>query len=170
MKFLTGIILVALVFVSSAANWKFGYYNTQVIFSKSKEVKDTQEKYDKWVQGISQEIASDQKRIKELYEAYEKQKLMMTDAKKQEKEVTLKELNAEYEKKVAKYFGQEGEIMKRNNELTKPIISKMNKILKEIADKENFDLILDISSGAVGFAKKGYDLSERIIVELNKQQ
>ncbi|MFP4520550.1 MAG: OmpH family outer membrane protein [Fibrobacterota bacterium] len=154
----------------SAANWKFGYINSEQIFKQSREVQDAQGKYDKEVQQVAQKVNQLEKEIKDMQEEYERQKLMMTDERKKQKEEELQKKMVRYKSLVDQYFGKDGEVYKRNAELTKPIIEKINKIIKKLSEREGFDLILDISSGAVGYAKPEYDLTDDVVKELNRGQ
>jgi len=53
--------------------------------------------------------------------------------------------------------------------LSKPVIDKINQILARIAKEENFDFILDARAGGVVYALPKYDLSERVLQLLNKE-
>jgi Skp family chaperone for outer membrane proteins len=63
-------------------------------------------------------------------------------------------------------FGQQGEAAQRNNELLRPIVEKVNNIINQIATEENYDFIFDSKAGIV-FAKKSYDLTDKVIRALN---
>ncbi|MCX7726389.1 MAG: OmpH family outer membrane protein, partial [Chitinispirillaceae bacterium] len=67
-------------------------------------------------------------------------------------------------------FGQQGEALMKNEELTKPIIEKINKIIEKIAKEENYDFILDARAGGVVFGKKVYDLNQRVLEALKKEK
>lgn len=53
-------------------------------------------------------------------------------------------------------------------ELTRPIIDKINKLIAKIGEEEGYDFIFDASSGALVHALPKYDITDRIIEELNK--
>ena len=85
-------------------------------------------------------------------------------------EERLQQKAADYQKFVEQKLGQNGEAISKNEELTKPIVEKINKILEKIAQDENYDFIFDARSGGVVFAKKTYNLTERVIALLNKEK
>ena len=51
-------------------------------------------------------------------------------------------------------FGQEGEIAKKRQELTGPMIKKVQEILEKIGKAENYDMIFDTVNGTIVFAKE----------------
>jgi Skp family chaperone for outer membrane proteins len=55
-------------------------------------------------------------------------------------------------------------------ELTKPIVDKINEIIDQIAKEEHYDFIFDTRSGAVVFAKKSYDITEKVLKIINSQK
>ena len=65
-------------------------------------------------------------------------------------------------------LGPEGEFYKKSMEFTKPIIDKINALIAKIGNDEEYDFIFDASSGALVHASPEYDITERILEELNK--
>jgi hypothetical protein len=51
----------------------------------------------------------------------------------------------------------------------RPFLSKVDSLLKKIGQEEGYTFILDISTGTVVYADEGYDLTDRVITELNKE-
>ena len=66
-------------------------------------------------------------------------------------------------------LSRQGQVVKRNEEILRPIISKIQTILAKIGSEEGFDLILDAADGHVLYADQSLDLTQRVIDELNKQ-
>ncbi len=61
-----------------------------------------------------------------------------------------------------------GEFYRKNQELFKPIIEEINNVINKVGTDEEYDIILDASSGALLHALPKYDLTSRIMDELNK--
>ncbi|OGJ88603.1 MAG: hypothetical protein A2268_08055 [Candidatus Raymondbacteria bacterium RifOxyA12_full_50_37] len=165
---LTGIALLAFCTIVPAKNMKIGFIKSDEVFKKFKGTAEAQEKYDKEVAKWEQDAAQKEKQIKEIKEQMDKQGLLMSEAKKKEKEEEIKRLYVEYQGFVNKVFGNQGEAFKKNEEYTKPIVKKINEILTEIGKNEQFDFIFDATAGGVVFANDAYDLTDRIVKELNK--
>jgi outer membrane protein len=166
-------VMVLIVFATAGcvlAEMKIGYINSQQIFENYQGTKEAQEKFNKEVAKWEQEASDRQKEIKDLKEQLDKQSLLLSSERKKDMEERLQTKAAEYQKFVEQKLGQNGEAISKNEELTKPIVDKINKILEKIAQDENYDYIFDARSGGVVFAKKTYNLTERVIGLLNKEK
>ncbi len=151
------------------AELKIGFIDSEVIFQKYQGTKEAQEKFDREVAKWEQQAEEAQKEIREMKEQLEKQSLLLSKERKAELENKLQEKVLEYQKFVQATFGQEGKALKKNTELTKPIIGRINKIIDKIAKEEKYDFILDARAGGIVFAKPGYDLTARVLDLLNKE-
>lgn len=164
-------IVAALAMVTTvSAELKIGYINSEEIFEKYEGTAEAQEKFNKEVAKWEQDATERQKEITALKEQLEKQSLLLSSERKKEMEDNLRNKLAEYQKFLTSKFGQKGEAIDKNTELTKPIIDKINVIIEKIAREERYDFIFDTRSGGVVFAKKAYDLTERVLNLLNKEQ
>jgi outer membrane protein len=161
---------VAVIGISSfaQAELKVGFINSEKIFAEYQGTKDAQDKFNKEVAVWEQEATVRQKEMKDLKDQLEKQSLLLSTERKKEIEATLQTKMAEYQKFLQEKFGQDGEALKKNETLTKPIIEQINVILEQIAKAENFDFIFDARAGSLVFAKPGYDLTDRVVLALNK--
>jgi outer membrane protein len=152
------------------AEMKVGYINSEQIFSDFEGTKSAQEKFNKEVAKWEQEASKKQKEIKDLKEQLEKQSLLLSNERKKDLEDSLQQKMIKYQEFLQSKFGQKGEALEKNEELTKPIIEKINKIIEKIAKEENYDFIFDARAGGIVFAKKTYDLSQRVLELLNKEK
>jgi outer membrane protein len=159
-------VAVLLLAVSASAEMKLGYVNSEIILAKYQETKTAEDKlrkeYAKWEQVATEK----QQRIKDMQEQLQKQALLLSEERKMEIQKDLQDSMVAYQTYLQQKFGQQGEAAQKNSELLKPIIEKINTIIKEIAEKENYDFIFDTTSGVV-FAKKSYDLTEKVLNFLN---
>jgi outer membrane protein len=164
------ILAVALILPASlsAKGMKIGYIRSDMIFKQYKGTKDAQDKYDKEVAGWEQDAAAKEKKIKELEDQMEKQGLLMSGEKKKSMEEEINRLKVEYKEFVYKVFGQGGDAFKKNTEYTKPILKQINAILEEIGKNEGYDFIFDATAGGLVYASNAYDLTDRLVKELNK--
>ena len=52
----------------------------------------------------------------------------------------------------------------------KPISEKVQRIIDKIAKEENFDFIFDARAGGIIYALPKYDLTDRVLMLLNKEK
>jgi outer membrane protein len=152
------------------AELKIGYINSEKIFAEYQGTKDAQAKFNKEVAKWEQEATERQKEIKESKEQLEKQSLLLSDERKKEIEDKLRQKMVEYQEFLQNKFGQKGEALEKNEELTKPILDKINKIIEKIAQEDKYDYIFDARTSGIVFAKQSYDLTERVVAILNKEK
>jgi outer membrane protein len=164
------IVALSIAVPSVMAEMKIGFINSELIFTKFEGTKEAQDKFNKEVAKWEQEASKRQKDIKGLKDQIDKQSLLLSIERKKELEDSLNQKMMSYEKFVQEKFGQKGEALSKNEELTKPIVEKINRILEKIAKDENYDYIFDARAGGVVFAKPTYDLSERVLALLNKEK
>jgi outer membrane protein len=154
---------------AGAAEMKVGFINSEEIFRGYAGTKEAQEKFDKEVAKWEQEASTRQKDIKDLKDQLDKQSLLLSSERRAELEAKMKQKMTEYQDFLQTKFGQKGEALSKNEELTKPIIEKINKIINKIAKDENYDFIFDARTGGVIFAKPAFDLTKRVLDILNKE-
>ncbi len=163
-------VLLLFVCISfSYAELKIGFINSEKILMEYEGTKSAEDKLKKEYAKWEQEATERQKKMKEMKEQLDKQSLLLSAERKKEIESELEREYIEYNKFLQEKFGQQGDAAKRNDELLRPIIDKINKILDKIAKNENYDFIFD-SRGGVVYAKKAYDLTEKVVQVLNSEK
>ena len=165
-----GVLVLCMAATATWAELKIGYINSELIFMEYEGTKDAQKKFNNEVAKWEQEASKRQKEIKDLKEQLDKQSLLLSNERKKELEDSLNQKMISYQTFLQEKFGQKGEALVKNEELTKPIIEKINKIIEKIAKEENYDYIFDARAGGIVFAKPVYDLSQRVLAQLSKEK
>ena len=156
--------------VAVSAQFKVGYINSDVILVKYEGAKEAADKLNKEVARWEQEASKRQNDLKALKDQIDKQSLLLSAERKKDLEDSLQQKYAQYQQFLQEKFGQKGEAYSKNEELSKPIVEKVNRIIEKIAKEENYDFIFDARSGGVVYAMPKYDLTERVLMLLNKEK
>lgn len=172
----TTFLLVALVMLSSMCvtafaqdvTIKIGYIDSQRIFAEYRETQEAELVYKKEVDQWKAEASGMEQEIARLQEELRAQSLMLSEEKKREKQLELDRKLEEYQRFVADTFGDDGVAARRNRELTQPIVDKINQILERFSETEGYGLVFDIANANIVYAKKDFDLTDRVLEELNK--
>ena len=165
----TGALAALVIAPVTRAEMKLGYINSEAIFAEYEGTKEAQNKFNKEVAVWEQDASKKQQEIKNLKEQIDKQSLLLSAERKKALEDSLNQKMVDYQKFLQDKFGQKGEAIEKNEQLTKPIIEKINRIIEKIAKEENYDYIFDARAGGIVFAKKVYDLNQRVLEALNKE-
>lgn len=110
------------------------------------------------------EIEAQTQSAKTLYQEYQQTASRLTEAQRSAKEAAI----VNKEKQVAelrnKYFGPEGEIQKKRQELIEPLQDKVYEAVKIIATQKGYDLVIDRASAqSLIFASPRIDISAEVL-------
>jgi outer membrane protein len=166
-------ILFAAVLATGAARaqditLKIGYIDSQRIFAEYRDTQEAEKVYKKEVEQWKAQAGTKEQEIAKLQEELRAQSLMLSEEKQKEKKLEIDKKVEEYQRFMAETFGDEGIAAKRNRELTQPIVEKINKILERLSEEDGYTLVFDIANANIVYAKKEFDLTERVLTELNK--
>jgi outer membrane protein len=177
-------LMVGLVFSAAlgatafAAETKIGFVNSAEIFSRYKSFADTQQKFNKEVEEWKGKAQKMQSQVDSLA-LYIKGEIdvipprlpfhALSESKQREKQEEYKAKETAYLEYVNTIFGPDGTVERRNSELTQPILDKINSLIAKIAQEEEYDYVFDAVAGNIAYANTKYDLTEKVIEELNKE-
>lgn len=161
-------IITLFIFVWSASALavdKIGFINLQEIMQDSNAGKKAADDFKKFYEKETQEIKTAEKELKKMKEDLEKQGSIMTQSSRNEKE-------AAYQKKMRDYQllvnDTNEELKKRDQEMTQKLMPGIIKIVRAIAEKEKYTLVLDVATMPIPYYAKENDFSKRVIEEFNK--
>lgn len=167
---IVGAVLIFSGWSNSFAQLKIRYINSQRILAEYPEAKEIQKKLD----DLKTQYENEYNKMLDDYEALlkeiENQSLLLSPEKKAEKEKQAQELGVQIEQYRYQKLGPQGELYKKNMELTQPLYDKIDQIIQKIGQEEDYDYILDTVQGVVLYSKPQFDITNRIIEELNKIQ
>lgn len=159
---------VVLVLASAGVSWaqRTALVDMEYIMSKipayatmNRQMEEQSKKWQAEVSKLEQEANI-------LYKKFQAEvaQLSAEQRRVQEEAIIAKE-RAAYELK-RKYFGPEGELVKRRDALMKPIQAEVWKSLKDLAASANIQLILDKASGKIIYADPAIDLSAQALQKM----
>lgn len=152
-----------------AVEYKIGFIDSNKILQEYKGTQDLQKKYQAKINEWQKKMDKMKKDIEELQKQFQTQQIYLSDEAKGRKLQELQNKQKEYENFIQSIWGQDGEAKKLNDQLMKPFLSKVDSLLKKIGQEEGYSFILDISAGSVVYADEIFDLTDRVISELNKE-
>ncbi|MBU8920462.1 MAG: OmpH family outer membrane protein [Bacteroidales bacterium] len=148
---------------------KIGYIDTIKIFAEFKETVEAEEVYKKEVEAWKKKAEEMETELARLRENIESQSLMLSEEKLQEKKVEFETKARDYQKYMKDVFGETGEAARRNQELTSPIVEKINAVIARLAEDEGYTIVFDSSQGNIVYADKTIDITDQVIAVLESQ-
>jgi len=168
MKITKYFILLMLFLSFSVAEIKIGYVDSNEIMSNFEEVRQVQVDLEKEQRRLESEFNNLVGQLDSLQQDYERQRLLMSEMRRQEKENEIVNMKKSAEEFQLKKFGPEGEIYRKQNELLKPVLSKIDDAIQKVGNEQGYDFILDAMSGALLYALDSHNLTEDVMDELSK--
>lgn len=140
---------------------KIGYVNTQRIFRDAPAAVKAAKKIEQEFSKRDQDLQRLAKQVQTLQESLEKNGVTMAEAERRTKEKDLAEMSREFQRKQREF---REDLNLRQNEENAAIIEKANKAIKQLADAEKYDLILQ----DVVLVSPKLDITDKIIKMLSE--
>jgi outer membrane protein len=143
----------------AAAELKVGYVNTQRIFRDAPAAQKAGKKLEGEFAKRDQDLQRMAKQLQGLQENLEKNSVTMAETERRSKEKEFAELSREFQRRQREF---REDLNLRQNEENAAVIEKANKAIKQIAEAEKFDLVLQ----DVVWVSPKLDITDRVIKAL----
>ena len=155
---------------AARADVKIGYIDSEVLKERLPEFREAQRKLDQLRQDYENQAKDREAKLVKLQEDFRKQELLMSEARKAELQADFEEKVRQLQAFTQEKFGPEGELMRKNIELSEPIFKKINDALKVLAEEDSYDFVFDAAAPSSGlvFADDNFDLTEKLLESLEK--
>jgi len=169
----SGLLILAVLFLSftqlQGKELKVAFVDLDRVMREYKDFQDAQRELNSLIAEWERKRDSLKAVIDTMKRNYEIEKPMLTDEGKAEREERIMKMETQYRKYILSIWGPNGELKKKTRELVAPYSENVNRVIKEIANREEYDLILNSSSDMVIYASEKYDITDEVIMELNKE-
>ena len=161
------IILALLAGVFSVQAQKFAFVDTDYILSKIPEYNDAQAQIDDLSAQWQNEMEAIYTEVNKLYQEYQAKKAIYPEEVRAKKEAEILAKEKEIKDFQQKKFGTDGELYKKRTELVKPIQEKVFTAIQNIAEKENYAVVLNKAEGVSNiYSNSKYDISDDVLDKL----
>ena len=167
MKRIVTIALMATLFTGVAVAQKFAFVDSEYVLKNIPSYQAAQDEVDKQSQVWEEEISKQYQQIDEMYKSYKSERVLLSEEMKQKREQDIITKEKEVKELQQKYFGPEGELYKKREELVKPIQDAIYKAIKEMSAEGQYAIIFDTASGAaILYSNPKYDKSDELLKRL----
>ncbi len=152
---------------SMALAQKFAFVDSEYILSNIPSYKSAQEQLDKISADWQKEIEVKYADIDKMYKAFQSEKVLLTDEMKTKREDEIVKKEQEVKDLQKKYFGRDGSLFKKRQELVKPIQDQVYNAVKEISIEQGFAVIFDTASNpSIMYSNPKNDKSDEVLQKL----
>ncbi len=167
MKKITVMMLLVLAATLTGAAQKFAFVDSEYIRNNIPAFTAAQQQLEKLSQGWEKEVADGYASVEQMYKDYQAEVVLLSPEQKKRREEAIITREKEIKDLQNRYFGMEGELQKKREELVKPIQDEILKAIKEISVEGSYAVIFDTSAGSnILFANPRYDLSDQVLQKL----
>jgi outer membrane protein len=167
MKRITLIAVMIILISGMSFAQKFAFVDTEYILDRIPTYKSALEQLDKISAEYQKEIEGMYSKVDQLYKAYQKDKVLLTEEQKTKKEDEIVAKEKEIKDLQKKYFGTDGAVFQKRQELIKPIQDEVYKAVKEFAVEGGYAAIFDTSAGAgILYENPKNNMSDDILAKL----
>ncbi|MRR23102.1 OmpH family outer membrane protein, partial [bacterium] len=144
------IIMTVIVLAASLSGMaqKFAFVDSEYIRNNIPAFTAAQQQLDKLSEGWEKEVADGYAEVEQMYKDYQASVVLLTQDQKKKKEEAIIAREKEIKDLQNRYFGMEGELYKKREELVKPIQDEILKAIKEISVEGSYAVIFDTSAGS----------------------
>jgi outer membrane protein len=161
------IISFAILTTAFATAQKYAFVDSEYIRKNIPAFNKAQEQLDKLSQQWEKEVSDGYAIVEQMYKSYQNDVVLLSQDMKTKREEAIISKEKEIKDLQNKYFGVEGELFKKRNELVKPIQDEILKAIKTVAAEGSYAAIFDTASGGnILFANPKFDISDQILEKL----
>jgi outer membrane protein len=146
---------------------KYAFVDSEYIRNNIPAFTAAQEQLDKLSKQWEKEVADGYATVEQMYKSYQNESVLLSQDMKTKREEAIIAKEKEMKNLQNKYFGMEGDLFKKREELVKPIQDEILKAIKEIAVDGSYAVIFDTASGGnILFANPKFDISDQVLEKL----
>lgn len=167
MKKIGVIISVFILTTAMAAAQKYAFVDSEYIRKNIPAFNTAQDQLNNLSEKWEKEVADGYAVVEQMYKSYQNEAILLSQDMKIKREEAIISKEKEMKELQNKYFGMEGELFKKREELVKPIQDEILRAIKTIAAEGSYAVIFDSAAGGnILFANPKFDISDQVLEKL----
>lgn len=161
------LMMLGITTVKAQGNQKIAYVDTDYILQNIPEYGDAQEEINQMSVQWEKELRNLRNTLDKMKRDYQTESVLLSDDMKRKKEDAIAAKEQELVTLQMQYFGPEGELFSKRNELVQPIQEKIYNAITQVAQIKNYTFVLDKASGTtVLYCNDKFDISDDVLDEI----
>ena len=166
MKTIKNLILFVVITLSSfsVSAQKFAYVDTDYILKKIPDFVQAEEKINEFSAAWQTEIENAYADVEQMYRTYQSEQVLLTAEMKAKREEAIIDKEKSVQALQQKYFGPEGELYRKRQDLIKPIQDRIFDAVQQLAAINKYSIIFDASSDLIMlYSNPDLDKSDKVL-------
>lgn len=162
------IIMIGLVCISFAET-KIGWIELSTVVTQLDDFRDAQAELEQLQRTWQTEIQDMQFKLDSMYQAYQKNQILMNEERRQETEIEIQQYQQSMQTFYMQKLGPEGEMARLEAQKMNPIIQKVYAAVDKVGFREGYDYVLDAEQGGIIYRKEENNLNALVLQELKNE-
>ena len=151
----------------SASAQKFALVDMEYILQNIPAYERANEQLNQTSRAWQAEVEALNNKAQQLYKNYQNEVVFLSEAQKKEREQAIVEKEKEAAELKKKYFGPEGELYQKRQQLLRPLQDDVYNAIKKVADEKGYQAVFDrASSSEIVYASPRIDISNEVLAKL----
>ncbi len=160
---LASVISLLLCGTAFAQDFKIGFVNTDRVFREANSAKAAQTKLEQEFSKREKDIASQGDSLKAMSDKFEREAPTLSESQRTSRQKQLVDQDRDFQRKRREF---QEDLNARKNEELQAVLERANRIVKQVAEAEKYDLVLQ---EAVYIHPK-HDITDKVLKALNAQR
>ncbi len=143
---------------------RIGYVDLHKVMTESKAGQHTKSEIEKMIAQRRESLNREEQQLKNMQQAYDKEKLLLSDAQRQAKQKAFEEKVRAFQQ--ARLEAQR-EIEQEEQEFARKVIPQIREIIRAVAQEQKLTLVFEKNEMPVLYAADGPDLTAKVIERFN---
>ena len=153
--------MCVLPFAASAQESKIGFVSTERIFREAAPAKAAQAKIEQEFSRRDKELQDMAARLKAMSDKLDKDAAVLSESDRVKRQRELADLDKEFQRKQREF---REDLNQRRNEELATVLERTNKVIKQIAETEKYDIVFQEAV----YASPRIDITDKVLKALNK--
>jgi outer membrane protein len=151
---------LALAVQAQAEDFRVGFVNTDRIFREANTAKQAQAKLEQEFARREKELSDMGNALKSASEKFEREAATLAESQRGQRQKSLIDQDREFQRKRREF---QEDLNARKNEELQQVLDRANRVVKQVAEQEKYDLILQEAV----YINPKHDITDKVIKALN---
>jgi len=149
--------------VAMAQDFKIGFINTDRVFREANTAKTAQTKLEQEFSKREKDLATQGDALKNLSDKFERDAPTLSESQRVTRQKQLVDQDRDFQRKRREF---QEDLNARKNEELQSVLERANRIVKQVADAEKYDLVLQEAV----YINPKHDITDKVLKTLNAQR
>ncbi|MEY2677961.1 MAG: hypothetical protein RLZ00_653 [Pseudomonadota bacterium] len=154
------VVLGLAAFCAQAEEIRIGFINTDRIFKESNTAKQAQAKLEQEFSKREKDLIDVEKTFKSAVEKFERDAPTLSESQRMSRQKQLGEQDRDFQRKRREF---QEELNARKNEEFQQVLERANRVIKQVAETEKFDLVLQEAV----YINPKHDITDKVLKVIN---